>query len=211
MKNRLILISILGGMAALLATPASAQWYVGAGVGATETKIPSGVLPITGSTASSLSKDDSATVYGLALGYDFTPVWALEGGYVDNGKFSARRTSTAGTVGTLGAESKGTAWYAAGIGKFPLQNNFYLFGKLGAAATTTKTNLDTTGAVVLPTGTSASRKKSEANPLWGIGAGYDFTQSLGARLDYTQILNVGDSSTGEGDVHTITVGLKYRF
>jgi OOP family OmpA-OmpF porin len=210
MINRIIFLLITGTIA-IAAIPASAQWYVGGAVGVTKAKIDDGVLPITGSTASSLNKDDTATVYGLAVGYDFTRNWALEGGYVDNGKFSARRTSTAGTVGTLGGQSKGNAWYATGIGKLPLQDQFYLFGKLGVAATTTKTNLDTTGAVTLPVGTSTSRKKSESNLLWGLGAGYDFDRALGFRLDYTQIQNVGDADTGEGDVHTLTAGIRYRF
>lgn len=210
MINRTIYFFIAGAIA-VTAAPASAQWYVGAAIGATKTKIDDGVLPITGSTASSLTKDDSDTVYGLAVGYDFTRNWALEGGYVDNGKFSARRTSTAGTVGTLGAQSKGNGWYGTGIGKLPLQDHFYLFGKLGVAATTTKTNVDTTGAVTLPVGTSTSRKKSEANLLWGLGAGYDFSRTVGIRIDYTQIQNVGDANTGESDVRTVTAGIKFSF
>lgn len=157
---------LAGVISALFAIPVNAQWYVGAAVGATKTKIGDGVLPITGSTASSLTKDDSANVYGVVAGYDFTRNWAVEGGYANNGKFSARRTSTAGTVGTLGAQVEGSAWHLAGIGKLPLQDQFYLFGKLGVAATSTKTNLDTTGAVTLSAGTSTSRKKSEANLLW---------------------------------------------
>ncbi len=211
MIKKFILLSAAGAMAGLLAMPAAAQWYVGGAIGVTKAKIDDGVLPITGSTASSLSKDDSASVYALAVGYGFTRNWALEGGYASNGTLSARRTSTGGGVGTFGAQSKGNAWYAAGIGKLPLQNQFYLFGKLGLAATTTKTTLDTTGAVALPAGTSSSRKRSESNLLWGLGAGYDFNRSLGLRLDYTQIQNVGDTSTGEGDVHTATVGVNYRF
>ncbi len=186
-------------------------WYGGVAIGGTAAKIDDGVLPIAGSTASSLSKDDSAGVFGLVVGYDISRHWALEGGYVKNGNFSARRTSTAGTVGTFGARSDGSAWTFTGIGKFPLQNQFYLFGKLGLAATTTKTDLDTTGAVVLPAGTSTNRKKSEWNLLWGLGAGYDFNRSLGLRFDYTRIANVGDASTGEGNVNTWTAGLKFRF
>jgi OOP family OmpA-OmpF porin len=203
---------VIALVAALLAMPASAQWYVGGAAGVTRTKIGDGVLPISGSTASSMTtKDASATVYSLAAGYDFTRNWALEGGYSNNGKFSARRTSTAGTVGTLGAQTEGSAWYFAGIGKLPVHDQFYLFGKLGIAATTTKTNLDTTGAVTLPAGTSTSRKKSESNLLWGLGAGYDINRTVGLRLDYTRIHDVGDASTGEGDVHTLTAGVKVRF
>lgn len=190
--------------------PDQRGWYAGGAIGVTQTKIDDGVLPIGGSTASSLSKDESATVWGLAVGYDINRHWALEGGYANNGKFTARRTSTAGTVGTFGGQSKGDAIYFAGIGKLPLQNNFYLFGKLGLAATNAKTHLDTTGAVPLPNGVSET-KKSEANLLWGLGAGYNFTRNVSVRFDYTQIHDVGDRSTGEGDVNTFTVGLRYHF
>jgi len=192
--------------------PADATgWYGGVGLGVTKIKIDDGALPISGSTASSLSKDDSAGIFGLSLGYDFSRNWALEGGYTSNGKLSARRTSTAGTVGTFGAEGDGSAWFLAGVGKLPLQNQFYLLGRLGLAATTTKTKLDTTGAVTLPAGTNANPKKSETNLLWGLGAGYDFSRAWGLRFDYTNISNVGDANTGERDVHAWTVGAKFRF
>ena len=186
-------------------------WYGGIFGGATKAKIGDGVLPITGSTASSLSKDETAGVFGVALGYDFSPQWAVEGGYVDNGKLSARRTSTAGTIGTFGAQVEGTALFLAGIGKLPLQNGFYLFGKLGLARTTTKAQLDTTGGFALPAGIGTNPKRTESNLLWGLGAGYDFSRTLGLRFDFTRINNVGDASTGEGDVNTITGAVKFRF
>lgn len=211
MINKNIFRIALGAVAMSLAMPAAAQWYVGGALGGTRTKVPDSVLPMGGSTASSLAKDGTASVYGLGVGYDFSPNWSLEGGYTSNGKLSARRTSTAGVVGTFGAQTKGTAWYLAGIGKLPLQDQFYLFGKLGLAATTTKTNLDTTGAFVLPAGISTSRKKSETNLLWGLGAGYDINRTVGLRVDYTRIHDVGDANTGEADVHTLTAGVRIRF
>lgn len=209
----LVSAGLMSGFSASLCAQQTADatgWYGGVAVGITKIKIDNSVLPIAGSTASSLSKDESANVYGLGIGYDFSRNWALEGGYAHNGKLSARRTSTAGTVGTLGVQGDGSAWSLAGIGKLPLQDRFYLYGKLGLAATTTKTNLDATGAATLPAG-GASRKKSELNPLWGLGAGYDFHRSIGLRVDYTQTANVGDASTGERDIHTLSVGLKFRF
>jgi len=209
----LVSAGLMSGFSASVCAQQSADdtgWYGGVAVGTTKVKIDDGVLPITGSTASSLSKDDSASVFGFGLGYDFSRNWALEGGYAHNRKLSARRTSTAGTVGTLGAQGDGSAWSLAGIGKLPLQDRFYVYGKLGLAATTTKTNLDATGAATLPAG-GASRKKSEWNPLWGLGVGYDFNRSFGLRVDYTQTANVGDSNTGEHDVNTFSVGLKFRF
>ena len=209
----LVSAGLMSGFSASLCAQQTADdrgWYGGVAVGITTIKIDNNVLPIAGSTASSLSKDESASVYGLGIGYDFSRNWALEAGYAHNGKLSARRTSTAGTVGTLGAQGDGSAWSLAGIGKLPLRDRFYLFGKLGLAATTTKTNLDATGAVALPAG-GANRKKSELNLLWGLGAGYDFNRSVGLRVDYTQTVNVGDANTGERDTHTLSVGLKFRF
>lgn len=204
---------LYGFSASLYAQQATDEkgWYGGVFGGITKAKIGDGVLPISGSTASSLSKDDSAGVLGVALGYDFSPQWAVEGGYVDNGKLSVRRTSTAGTVGTFGAQVDGTAFYLAGIGKMHLANRFYLFGKLGVARTTTEANLDTTGAFALPAGIGANSKRTESNLLWGLGAGYDFTRTVGLRLDFTRITNVGDATTGEGDVNTLTAAVKFRF
>jgi OOP family OmpA-OmpF porin len=211
MKKKAFLVFFSGIVSALLAVPASAQWYAGGGVGIAKTQIPGNALQIDGSTASSLATDESTTVYSLGVGYDFTRNWAIEGGYSNNGSFTARRTSTAGTIGTLGAKSEGSAWLVSGVGKLPIQDQFYLLGKLGLAATTSKTNLDTSGAVTLPAGTSMNRKKSEANFLWGVGAGYDFTPKFGMRIDYTRILDVGNADTGEGDVQTVIAGVKFRF
>lgn len=211
MINKTIFFLAAGVMATMASMPASAQWYVGGALGATKSKVSDSALPISGSTASSLSKDESASVYGLGVGYDLNRTWSLEGGYTSNGKIGGRRTSTAGTVGTFGAESTGYAWYGTGIGKLPLQDKFYLFGKLGLARTTTKTNLDTTGAVTLPAGTNMNRKHSEFNLLWGLGVGYDINRSVGLRLDYTQVKNVGNTNTGEGNIHSFTAGIGYRF
>ena len=49
------------------------------------------------------------------------------------------------------------------------------------------------------------------NLLWGLGAGYDFTRTVGIRPDFTRITKVGDATTGQGDVNTLTGALKYRF
>ncbi|MSQ62863.1 MAG: hypothetical protein EXR33_03340 [Betaproteobacteria bacterium] len=96
-----------------------------------------------------------------------------------------------------------------GIGKLPLDTDFYLFGKAGLAETRAKTNLSTTGAV--PAATSTSPKRSKASFVFGGGIGYDFNRSFGLRLDYTRMSNVGDRNTGESDVGAWTAGLKFRF
>lgn len=95
------------------------------------------------------------------------------------------------------------------MGIFPLPNNFALFGKLGGIYTTTETTIASTGAVVIAG--SPNREKSEFNLKWGIGASYAFTRSLAARLEFEQVQQIGDSSTGEGDVQMFSIGLTYHF
>ncbi|MSQ62864.1 MAG: hypothetical protein EXR33_03345 [Betaproteobacteria bacterium] len=112
MRNSLAVVLVCGtltagfapGLRAQAAAPATDDkgWYGGVAVGTARFKFASDVLPIAGSTAQSLSKDESASTFALAVGYDFSRYWAVEGGYANNGNISARRTSTAGVVGTSG-------------------------------------------------------------------------------------------------------------
>lgn len=56
-----------------------------------------------------------------------------------------------------------------------------------------------------------NRKRSEWNPKFGIGAGYDFSSGLGLRLVYERVSNVGDARTGDGNVGMWSLGLTKRY
>lgn len=221
MRNRLAVVLVCGtltaGFAPGLYAQATAQatddkgWYGGVAVGGARNKFETDTLAIVGSTASSMAKDDTAGAFALAIGYDFSRNWAIEAGYLDYGNFSARRASTAGAVGTANATIDTNAWTLQGIGKFPLENQFYLFGKAGLAQTRTESNISTTGGVALAAGPSTNPKRSKAGFVFGAGIGYDFSRSIGLRLDYTRLSDVGNKETGKGDIDTWTAGLKFRF
>jgi len=75
------------------------QMYIGAGAGASKTD----------------TKETSWKVYG---GVQFNPIWGLELGYTDLGKFRG---------------SDINSWSLAGTAKLPLAEKWALLGKLGAA------------------------------------------------------------------------------
>lgn len=207
-------VALAAGLALAFSGAAQAQasgWYAGAGIGWSSVDLSDSVLPVTGATASTLSKDEDDTGYKLFAGYRFNQNLAVEGSWTDLGKFSATRNVTAPAVGSVTGNVKTNGWNVDVVGLLPLQNNFTLYGKVGAFFSTTKTSLSTSGAVVLAAGTDPNRKKSETNVKWGLGAEYDFSKTTALRAEWERFENVGDNRTGESDVDLLSVGLQFRF
>jgi OOP family OmpA-OmpF porin len=195
-----------------LAQQSTKPWYGGVSIGQSTVKIDDDALRIVGATATSLSKNETDTGYKAYVGYRLHQNFAVEGGYTDFGKISATRTMTAPAVGTFHADSKASGWHVDAVGIWPMQNNFSLFGKLGLIFNEVKTSLGTTGAVALPAGTNTSPKHSGSNLKLGIGAGYDFTPTVGARVEWERASKLGDDSTGgKSDVDLLSVGVVFRF
>lgn len=96
MKKILIVAAVA---AAFTALPASAQLYLGGGLGESKT-------------------DTRETSYKLYGGYQFNPIWGLELGYTDLGKYR-------------GADIE--SYSLAVTGTMPLNQQWSLLGKLGAA------------------------------------------------------------------------------
>jgi OmpA-OmpF porin, OOP family len=213
---RSIRVILLLASALLLANAAQAQstfpkgWYGGVSVGQSQVNIDSNVLPITNAGATSLSTNDTDTAYKIFGGYRFLRNLAVEAGYMDFGKFSATRTENFFGGNSVRADIKSSGFFGEVVGILPTSDRFDLFAKLGFIATSTKTNVSSTGFIILTGPTSAS--KSEVNLLAGIGAEYRFTNQLGLRVEYEQAFDVGDANTtGEGDIGVFSLGLTYRF
>ena len=97
----------LGLSAALVALPAAAQFYVGAGVGQSKAKDFCGGG---GGFDSCDDKDKAWKVYG---GYAFSPYFAAEIGYSDLGRFKA-------TLAPFTDEAKASAWEISALGAWPI-------------------------------------------------------------------------------------------
>jgi len=148
------------------------------------------------------SKGETDTAYKLQVGYQFSPYWAVEGGYVDLGKasynFATRLASAQG-------EYKASGLNAAVLGMWPLNDQFSLFGKVGAIYAHVKAE----GSNSL--GESESFSSNGLKPAWGIGVNWDISAQMAARAEYEQFHELGNTETGKTTVDLASVGLAYRF
>ncbi len=193
-----LLVAALGVMAA---TPASAQFYVGAGVG------QSNATGLTASGAATATKNYSATLdasansWKLYGGYQFTPIWGVEVQYSDLGTRSGNMAFTGAVVGNAKlTTSTASQWGIAGTGTLPINNDFYLMGKLGATS-------NSTGDLTATVGTTSATAKGTSNTdlLAGVGAGYNFTKNLGVRLEYENFGKLGSGSSIRADNWSISL------
>lgn len=127
----------------------------------------------------------SDTAFGVLLGYQYNRNFAFEGEYTDLGRF----TTAAGATG------KSNAWGLNVLGIVPLQDKFSLYGKLGAARSST-TNSVATGT-----------KRTAAT--YGLGGQFDATPMIGVRLSWERY-GVGMVGQNAND-DLYSLGAVFRF
>ncbi|WP_425259361.1 porin family protein [Rubrivivax sp. RP6-9] len=176
---------------ALLSSAVCAQTYLGVGVGSARVDFD---------CAGTTSCDRSDTLWKLYGGYMFTPSLGIEAEYFNQGV--VRLTGTDESVGDVTAEFRGRGYGLFVLGAVPL-GPVSLFGKLGAVRS--KLKLDATSSIFGPAG----RSEQHTSAAWGIGAGYAFTDSLGARLEFERIRV--EFLDEKYNANLWTAGLHYRF
>lgn len=206
-------ISFVASVAVLSMQTAHAQdsgWYAGAKAGVTNAKQTDG--GINGAFASqgiaadsNLDKRDN--IYSLDLGYQFHKNFAVEGGYVDLGKYNFNSNISAPAADSASGNYRVKGWTASAVGILPLSNGFSAYGKLGAVFADTKFDAASdTGATAV-----GNTSKSSTRPLYGLGVSYDFTKQVVGKAEWTRYDGLGNSSTGKSDIDTYTVGVAYKF
>ena len=156
---RALLVALL-----MMAGPAWAQGYVGAAIG------------------QSWLGDFNDTASRVFGGYQFTPNFAMEGGYQDLGSVTA--SGHAATV---------TAFDFSFVGSWEMGNRFALLGRVGAYRSSTSgigTNL---------------------GPVFGLGLSYELTRSASFRLEWQRFYNLGTDINPKHDIDVLSVGALYRF
>lgn len=187
--------------AAFVAMPASAQWYVGGGVGSSKVTGADGTAPTTPplTLTGADSNKASVKIYG---GYQITPNWGIEAQYADLGNRDFAIRNGAGVQLATGS-LKATQFSIAGTGTLPLASNFSLFGKLGISS-----NHGKISAVGI------SDRGSKTSPLIGVGVAYNFNPKLAVRLEYEdfgKFSNDGSASGGAIRANNFALSLKYAF
>ena len=164
-----------------------------------------------GATSTSTSVNDTDTGFKVYGGYRFSRNLAVEAGYADLGSFSATTSATSPFgPGSIKAETKASGIFGQAVGIIPLGERFSLFGTAGLFANEVQTDLSSSGSVAVLGIRSASH--SDVNLKAGIGAGFDFTDSFGVRVEYERFFDLGaDSVGGKSDVDFVSFGVVIRF
>jgi OOP family OmpA-OmpF porin len=217
-KSRWVLASVTGCAVALSLFAAGARaatadegWYLGAGVGRSHfvdngDRIDDALANQGLVTASSMKHDD--TSYALTVGYRLNTYFAVEGGYLDLGKFKFDSDVSSPAADSLSGSFKSSGMQVRGVGIVPLDAGFSMTGRLGL--TRLRTTLDAasaTGAV-----TAGDESHTDAGWTYGLGIGYDVNRNVATELGWNRYQRVGDASTtGRSAVDDYMLDVKYRF
>jgi len=188
-------------MAAALAlsTPASAGFfdftlapYLGASAGQATADI---------SCPAGTSCDDKDTAWKVYGGLEVNEFISMEVGYIDLGKvgYSGAKTGSRETKGML----------LQLVGTYALNPSFTLIGRGGMNFLGTDVNGTIAG--------TPNNNASDTDVVWsaGLGAQYNFTRSVGLRMEWERYFKTGspaaNGGTGEANVDLLSAGVVYKF
>ena len=208
-----ITVATLLGAGGLASAQAAGNdgWYGGLDLGRSNQRLGGGqidsALGQQGLTTSS-SMDEHATAWGLFAGYQFNPYFAVEGGYVNLGKFDYSSTASAPAADTVTGHFgvQGVDAAAVGLVPFGARQQWAAYGKAGLLYAKSTLDASSTGAVA-----ASDADHWSTSPLLGAGINYDLTRNVALRAEYDRYFKVGDATVGKGDIDAMTARVVYRF
>lgn len=202
-------LAALAAISSPYAAAEDAGWYVGASGGPSKATIDDAKISSSliggGFQSSTIADDNRSTGYKLFGGYQFSPNFALEGGYFDLGKFGF--TATTVPAGTLTGDIRVRGINVDAVGTLPLTEKFSVIGRIGVQRAEATDNFAGTGAVSV---LNPSPNKRENNLKVGLGLQYAFTESLALRTEIERY-RIDDAVGNRGDIDHLSIGLVYRF
>lgn len=187
----------------------ASEAYGGISAGRSRAKIDDG--RITGNllggglATTSITDDNRDTGYKIFGGYKFNENFAIEGGYFDLGKFGFSATTL--PAGTLDGKIRIRGLNLDAVGIIPITKNFSAFGRLGLNHAQARDSFTGTGSVNVA---NPNPSKRETNGKIGLGLQYNFTESLGMRLE-AERYRINDAVGNKGDINLVSLGLIFRF
>ena len=170
-------------------------FYVGGGIGESSVK---GVCDFPGVTC-----DEDEFAWKIYAGMQINKWLATELGYISFGT-----ADLGGTFQGAGVSGEVKTWgiTAHAVGQLPIPigalDRFSLLGKVGGIWYDRERDTNIAAINGDDTGLAFA---------WGLGAQYTFSERIGIRAEWERFEDVGDSSSGNGDVDLWTVGLNYKF
>lgn len=208
----LLALSMSAAAFATTNTAAQSGFFIkaGGGVGQLESPVPNSYVNIN-VPGMTISGSDTGPAWDVGAGYQFAlnQTFSL-GAEVDY--FQLGTASSDINVTGIGStfDMTNTAVEALLDGTVWLSNGFHVFANVGSASVTQKiTGTDNFGIVSVP----YSQTLEQTLPVFGLGAGYQFTPYLGAQLAWQHVFGTGtvnfnDSSSSDvsqSDTYTLDV------
>ena len=195
MKCRTIVVA---AALVLASSPAAAQLYLFAGIGAANPKFSDEDFNL-GVPRRSDTKDST---FHIGAGYRFSPHWAAEIGYADLGEYSFTHTDGVGDTFNERYRVKGLKLAALGI--WPASERFSLYAKLGIASTKAEWEGNfVIGGVAGPQQSGDHRRNSL---LAGFGAQYNITPRFGVRGEFENWGEAGnENDTGRAKMNSFNL------
>lgn len=216
MEKRLVVISAL--LLAFMGAEANAESFVGGAVGvasypdfvASDTTAVANLVaaanPGTPIVATGV-QDKTGTGLKLFGGTWINNNFGAEVGYVDFGKPS-ETIATTGVATTWTAKVTASAFYGAILGGVKVNDKTRIFGKLGVYSS----SATTTYSVIGPGGTAGlSQSASNTGAMFGIGSSYQFSQTIGMRLEFEHYGQIKINDYSKADINLLSLGLAYTF
>ena len=210
-KRQLSLLAF-AGLAVVCSTSVIAQdapgWYIGGSLGSTRANFNNDAINnqfvANGSAINSTSTNNRSTGGKLFSGYQFTPNFALEGGYFDLGRFNYSGVTTGGTYN---GDTRARGLNLDLVGTLPLSDRFSVLGRVGAAYAQTRDNFASSGFVPANT---FNRSRNDTNVKFGVGLQYAITEALSLRAELERY-RINDPIRNRSNVDMASIGLVYRF
>lgn len=206
-------ISIAAGLALLASAGASAQGYVGGGIGYSRFDVDCTDIP---------SCDKSSVGGKLYGGWNFAKDWAAELSYFDWGKATGRESldlvgrvrelPLATASGTLSMKLRGTG-FGLGIAYFFAPAGSDWSGVLRAGVAQNKGKLTATADYGDGSSDSMTESKRSTQPYLGFGFGFKLspTLTLTGEADFSRIKYRFDGLEDRADTQMFSIGVRYAF
>jgi OmpA-OmpF porin, OOP family len=211
-KKLLIATAVLILLASRAVYAQDQGWYMGAGFGQTKADNAGSCSDFNGvfNPGFSCSIKDTDTGWKLFAGYQFNKYLAVEGSYVDLGKFTISANGNVGaTAVAASGDAKPTGFGADVVASWPITNEFAVLGRAGVFTWSLDFPVNVSGGGISQ---STNNKPTGSSLDFGIGVKYDFAKNVGIRAEWTRYTDIGDdNTTGKSDVDLLSVSLVYRF
>ncbi len=184
-------------------------FYIGMGFGQSNHvdmngDIAESAAALGGGTANTTAVNKRSEGWKVFTGYQLTPNFGIEGGYVNLNDATATTlvTAPAPAVGRINTKVAADTWFLGGTGTLPVTDNIDVFGKVGAHFWSVHPSIGSTSSIVPSLNTS----DDGIDLYYGVGVSYTLIEGLDLRAEWERYAIDSDY-----DVDLVTAGFAVRF